>query len=55
MQLTIINKDILKQFVLKNNLKGIDRIVPVGQSLDISLLWDCYDILNILSRGIDVR
>ena len=50
-----INKDILKQFVLKNNLKGIDRIVPVGQSLDISLLWDGYDILNILSRGIDVR
>ena len=50
-----INKDILKQFVLKNNLKGIDRVVPVGQSLDISLLWDGYDILNILSRGIDVR
>ena len=50
-----INKDIIKQFVLKNNLKGIDRIVPIGQSLDISLLWDGYDILNILSRGIEVR
>ena len=48
-------KEILKNFVLKNNLKGIDRIVPIGQSLDISLLWDGYDVLNILSRGIDIR
>jgi len=50
-----IDKFLLKKFVLQNNLKGIDRIVPVGQSLNIGLLWDGYDIVNILSRGIEVR
>ena len=46
---------LLKKFVLQNNLKGIDRIVPIGQSLNIGLLWDGYDILNILSRGIEIK
>ena len=50
-----IDKFLLKKFVLQNNLKGIDRIVPVGQSLNIGLLWDGYDIVNILSRGIEVQ
>ena len=49
------DKFLLKKFVLKNNLKGIDRIVPVGQSLNIGLLWDGYDIASILSRGIEVQ
>ena len=50
-----VDKLLLKKFVLQNNLKGIDRIVPIGQSLNISLLWDGYDILNILSRGIEIK
>ena len=50
-----VDKLLLKRFVLQNNLKGIDRIVPIGQSLNISLLWDGYDILNILSRGIEIQ
>jgi len=50
-----VDKLLLKKFVLQNNLKGVDRIVPIGQSLNISLLWDGYDILNILSRGIEIQ
>ena len=50
-----VDKFLLKNFVLKNNLKGIDRIVPIGQSLNIGLLWDGYDIVNVLSRGIEVQ
>ena len=50
-----VNKSDLKNFLLKNNLKGIDRIVPVGQSLNIGLLWDGYDIINIMSRGIEIQ
>ena len=50
-----VEKSLLKNFVIKNKLKGIDRIVPVGQSLDISLLWDGHDILSVLSRGIEIR
>ncbi len=45
---------ILKNFDLKY-FKGIDRIVPVGQALDINLNWDGYDVINALTRIIDLR
>ena len=45
---------ILKNFNLKY-FKGIDRIVPVGQALDINLNWDGYDVINTLTRIIDLR
>ena len=44
----------LKNFDLKY-FKGIDRIVPVGQALDINLNWDGYDVINALTRIIDLR
>jgi hypothetical protein len=50
-----ISKDILKKFVIKNNLKGIDRIVPTGQGLSMSLNWDGYNINHALSRVIDLK
>ena len=42
-------------FVFKNRLSGIDRIVPVGEALDIGVIWDGYDIVRSLSRIIDVK
>jgi len=45
----------LSEFVTKNQLKGIDRIVPIGQALDIDVIWDGYDLIGTLSRIIDVR
>jgi hypothetical protein len=29
---------------------GIDRIVPIGRTLDFSLVWDGYDLVTMLSR-----
>ena len=34
----------------KKKLSGIDRFVPVGQALNIELVWDGYDLNKILSR-----
>ena len=42
----------LKKFVLNNNLKGVDRIVPIGNALDIDFNWDGYDLIKTLSRVI---
>ncbi len=50
-----VNKGILKNFILKNQLAGIDRIVPVGQALDISFFWDGYDLNRTLSRVVDIK
>ncbi len=49
-----VSKDTLVSFVLTNNLNGIDRIVPVGKALDISLIWDGYDLIRTLSRICDI-
>jgi len=45
----------LRNFAIKNRLDGIDRIVPIGQALDINFFWDGYDINKILTRIIDIR
>ena len=50
-----IDSEILKKFILKNNLQGVDRIVPLGQSLNIGLIWDGYNIIDSLTRTIEVQ
>lgn len=50
-----LNKAQLLDFVVKNRLSGIDRIVPIGSALDIGVIWDGYDIIKSLSRIIDFK
>jgi hypothetical protein len=50
-----IDKSELLSFVVDNRLSGIDRIVPVGQALDIGVIWDGFDIVRSLSRVITVN
>lgn len=38
-----------------NRLRGIDRVVPVGQALEMDILWDGHQLVNSLSRIIDLR
>lgn len=50
-----LKKISISKFVKKNKLKGIDRIVPIGQSLNMNFFWDGYDINRILTRVIDIQ
>jgi len=50
-----VDKSELLDFVLKNHLPGIDRIVPIGQALEMGVVWDGYDIVKILSRIVDIK
>ena len=45
----------LERFLLNNNLQGIDRVVPIGNAIDIGLIWDGYDVVNTLSRVISIK
>lgn len=47
-------KNNLVNFVIKNNLAGIDRIVPIGKALDMSDVWDGHEIIKSLTRVIEV-
>ena len=50
-----VDKFELLNFVVKNRLSGIDRIVPVGSALEMDILWDGYDIVRSLSRIIELK
>ena len=41
-------KNFFENFLFDNNLKGIDRIVPIGKALDIGLIWDGYDLNKLI-------
>jgi hypothetical protein len=40
----------LRAFVVKNRLRGIDRVAPIGKALDINVFWDGFDLVRTLSR-----
>jgi len=50
-----MDKSELINFVLENRLMGIDRIVPIGQAMDMGVIWDGYDIVRSLSRIIEAK
>lgn len=43
------------EFMANGKPSGIDRIVPIGQTMDFSMVWDGYDIIATLSRTVDLR
>jgi hypothetical protein len=45
---------ILRTLIINLGLIGIDRITPIGKTMDFSLNWDGYDLINVLSRKIDI-
>lgn len=40
--------------LLESGVKGIDRIVPVGQTMDFSFIWDGYDLYERLTRTVSI-
>lgn len=49
-----IDNSFICEWIVRNQLRGIDRVVPVGRALDMNIVWDGYDMVNSLSRLIDV-
>ena len=50
-----MDNEALAQSFVTNYVKGIDRIVPVGEAMDIGLDWDGYDLIGTLSRQIIIH
>lgn len=40
--------------LLEAGIRGVDRIVPVGKTMDFDLIWDGYDLYERLTRIISV-
>ena len=45
-----IDEDEFKEFLEECRPVGVDRIVPIGKSMDFTLIWDGYDLIRQMSR-----
>lgn len=50
-----VDPEDLRQMVVSHRATGVDRIVPLGQTLDFALEWDGYDLVATLSRVVTAR
>ncbi|MBE0601092.1 MAG: hypothetical protein IH607_04840 [Firmicutes bacterium] len=49
-----LSNDDIRAFISQSRPLGIDRAVPIGKSMDFSLIWDGYDLIRMMSRRISV-
>lgn len=47
-----VEPEAVRNFVVRNGVRGVDRITQVGHTMDFSLIWDGYDLVETLSRRI---
>lgn len=38
--------------LIQSGMKGIDRVVPVGKTMDFDLIWDGYNLPALLTRSV---
>ncbi len=50
-----IDPDDIRRTVLRHGVRGVDRVVPMGHAMALSLVWDGYDMIISLSRVIGSR
>lgn len=50
--LSILGVDIkkVKAFLTEYRPEGVDRVVPIGKTMDFGLQWDGYDLIYMLTR-----
>ena len=48
-------KENLSQLIEESGVKGCDRIVSFGQTLDFDLIWDGHDLIETMSRKITIK
>lgn len=48
-----LNKKEIIDTIFKYKIRGIDRIVPIGQAFNIGPIWDGYDIIYHMTRVIE--
>ena len=41
-------------YFMRHSPRGVDRVVPVGRTMDFTLNWDGYDLVKTLSRVCEV-
>lgn len=46
--------DSIANYILQSGVAGVDRIVPIGKTMDFDLTWDGMDLIRQLSRVLSI-
>lgn len=49
-----VDPEQIRSIVEKSGVRGVDRIVKLGHTMDLSFYWDGYDMIDTMSRYIQV-
>jgi len=49
-----VKEEDFRRFLENSRPFGIDRIVPMGKTMDFKLIWDGYDLIRQMSRRVDI-
>lgn len=49
-----LQKEKILKFIAEDHPQGIDRFVPMGKSMDFTLVWDGSDLIESLTRIVNV-
>jgi hypothetical protein len=49
-----LEKNQISEWLKHHPLNGIDRIVPIGKTMDFDMVWDGYDLIMSLTRKISI-
>lgn len=44
----------IKELVVNNGVRGVDRIVPLGKTMELEFYWDGYNMIDAMSRYLDL-
>ena len=39
--------------LINSGIKGVDRFVPIGHTMDFDLIWDGYNLVEHMTRTVD--
>ena len=39
---------------IENGVRGVDRIVPLGKTMELEFFWDGLDMIDAMSRYVDL-
>ena len=40
--------------LITSGIKGVDRVVPLGKTMDFDMIWDGYNLFESLTRIIKI-
>jgi len=48
-----VDRERVKELVFSRGVRGVDRIVPLGGTMELSLIWDGFQMVESMSRYVD--